>query len=225
MPRQSKGPRLELKHYKDRSPRWVIRDGQQTFGTGCDERDRQGAERELAKYILSKHDPGQAVSQGDPNSAEISDVLSLEMQRIARADMPDWRKRELITVCRNMGNLFAKMGVHRVGDLNGDVQERYAVERVFQAAAWRDLKILGAAVNRFLKRKIGGAQLRFSPVLPDAPLPRERWLTRQEAAKLIRTAWRMERKVTRERQWQHIARFVLVGSTLAAVPMTLPMRR
>jgi hypothetical protein len=44
-----------------------------------------------------------------------------------------------------------------------------------------------AAINRYLKRKIGGVQSRFSAVLPDAPQARERWLTRDEAAKLIMT--------------------------------------
>jgi integrase len=133
------------------------------------------------------------------------------MRRIAKTAMPDWRKKELITVCANMANLFVRIGAHRVGDLNGEMQERYAVERVFQAAAWRDLKMLSAAVNRFLKRKIGGVQMRFSPVLPDAPMARERWLTRDEAARLIRAAWRMRRKGTGEYQWRHIARFILIG--------------
>jgi integrase len=207
MSRKSKGARLAL----DARGNWVIRDGQTKRGTGCNERDRAGAEARLAEYILKKHDPAKAIRQGDPNSAKIADVLTLEMQRLAKADMPVWRRRELIVVCQNMANLFAKIGAHRVGDLNGEIQERYAVERMYQAAAWRDLKILSAAINRFLKRKVGGVQMRFSAVLPDAPLPRERWLTRQEAAKLIRIAWSMEREGTGERQWRHIARFILVG--------------
>jgi len=207
MSRQAKGPRLVL----DARGIWNIRDGQFKRGTGCHEPDREGAERKLAQYILKKHDPIKGLDRDNPNQSKIADVLALEMQRIAKTAMPDARKRELITVCQNMGNLLAKLGAHRVGDLNGDIQERYAVERVYQAAAWRDLKILSASVNRFLKRKIGGVQTRFSPVLPDAPQPRERWLTRQEAAKLIRAAWRQRRVGTGERQWKHIARFILIG--------------
>lgn len=232
MPRASKGPRLELKHYRDRSPRWVIRDGQQTLGTGCDECDRRGAERKLAQYIFAKHDPAKGLDKNNPNQAKIADILSLEMQRLAKADMPDWRKRELITVCQNMGNWF---GDRVVGDLNGNLQERYATERtryVFAkvhgdrvsiktdipapAAAWRDLKFLAAAVNRYLKTEIGGVESRFSPVLPDAPQSRERYLTRDEAAKLIRTAWRL-RKATKLADSQgrhtsrHIARYILVA--------------
>jgi integrase len=126
------------------------------------------------------------------------------MTRLAKTDMPEWRKRELITVCANMANRLAKIGAHRVGDLSGEIQERYAIERVYQAAAWRDLKMLSAAINRFLKRKVGGVQARFSAVLPEAPQARERWLTRSEAASLIWAAWRHKRS-------KHIARYVLVG--------------
>jgi integrase len=215
MPRQSKGARLELKQYKDRAPAWVIRDGDRTLGTGCHERDSQGAQRKLAEYILSKHDPAKAIDKDNPNQAKIADVLSLEMQHIAKLDIPDSRKRRLITICQNLGNWFGNNRV--VGDLNGELQERYAVERVYQASAWQELKILAAAVNRFLKRKVGGVQTRFSPVLPDAPEARERWLTRDEAARLIRTAWRQKRvTVVRGRKFtlytsRHISRFILVA--------------
>jgi integrase len=232
MPRASKGPRLELKHYKDRSPKWVIRDSQQTLGTGCDERDRDGAERKLAEFILKKHDPAKALDRNNPNETKIADVLSLEMQRIAKADMPAWRKKELITVCQNMGNWF---GDRVVGDLDGELQERYAAERKrivakkvngewtslvtdepAPIAAYRDLKFLAAAINRFFKKKIGGVQTRFSPVLPEGPEARERWLTRDEAAKMIRAAWRLRRdsglpgKPGRH-TLRHIARYILVG--------------
>jgi integrase len=213
-------------------PRWIIRDGQQTLGTGCDECDRGGAERKLAEYILKKHDPAKALDRNNPNQTKIADVLSLEMQRIAKADMPDWRKKELITVCQNMGNWF---GDRSVGDLDGELQERYASERrrfvmkkvngvrtsvvtdePAPIAAYRDLKLLAAAINRYLKKKVGGVQARFSPVLPDAPEARERWLTRDEAAGLIRAAWRLRRdsgipfKSGRYTS-RHIARYILIA--------------
>ena|SRR5712664_2085168 len=232
MPRTSRGPRLELKHYKDRSPKWGIRDGQQTLGTGCDECDRNGAERKLAEYILKKHDPAKALDRNNPNKTKIADVLSLEMRRIAKADMPAGRKNELITVLQNMGNWF---GNKAIGDLTGELQERYAQERMrfvmksidgrrtvvrtddpAPIAAYRDLKMLAAAINRYFKTKVGGLWTRFSPLLPDAPEARDRWLTRDEAAKLIRTAWRLRRdsgipgKPGRYTS-RHIARFILVG--------------
>ena len=233
MPRISRGPRLELKQYKDRFPKWVIRDGQQTLGTGCDERDRTGAERKLAEYIVAKHDPAAALNRNNPNETKIADVLSLEMRRIAKADMPVGRKNELITVLQNMGNWFANKAI---GDLTGELQERYAQHRMrivmksidgrrtvvktddpAPIAAYRDLKMLASAINRYFKSKVGGVWTRFSPVLPDAPQSRLRWLTRDEAAKLIRTAWRLRRgdsgipgKPGRYTS-RHIARYILVG--------------
>jgi hypothetical protein len=235
MPRKSKGPYLELKEYADRQKLWVIRydGGQRTKSTGCNERDRDGANRELAAFILAQHKPEEAIRKGDPNQAKIADILSLEMRRIASARMPDERKKELISLCQNVGNWF---GNRSVGDLDGELQERYASERKrivtkrvdgvrtnvvtdepAPIAAYRDLKILAAAINRYLKKKVGGIQMRFSPVLPDAPEARERWLTRDEAAKLIRTAWRLKREtVFRGGRFshytsRHIARFILVG--------------
>jgi integrase len=52
-------------------------------------------------------------------------------------------------------------------------------------------------------------------VLPEASPPRERWLTREEAARLLWAAWRY-REVqkgtpTDRRPRQHIARFILVA--------------
>ena len=216
MPRQSRGPYLDLKKYKDGRTLWVIRydGGQRTKSTGCDEFDRDNANRQLAAFILAQHKPEEAIRKGDPNQARIADILSLEMQHFAKADMPASRKKQLITICQNMGNWF---GDRVVGDLNGELQERYAIERVYQPSAWRELKILAAAINRYLKKNVGGIQTRFSPVLPNAPEARERWLTRDEAAKLIRAAWRQKREtVVRGRRFslstsRHIARFILVG--------------
>jgi integrase len=142
------------------------------------------------------------------------------MKRIAATSMPAGRKTELITVLENMGNWF---GPRTVGDLDGQLQEQYAHQRLNSItgapapiAAYRDLKLLAAAINRYLKRKIGGVQSKFSPVLPNAPEARQRYLTRDEAAKLIRTAWRLRResgipgKPGRYTS-RHVARYILVG--------------
>ena len=46
----------------------------------------------------------EAIRKGDANQAKIADVLSLEMRRIAKTEMPDARKRELINELRRIGN-------------------------------------------------------------------------------------------------------------------------
>jgi hypothetical protein len=169
MPRPSKGPRLALQKARGRQPVWIIRDGQRTLGTGCDEGDRRGAERKLAAYILKKHDPKKAIGNSDPNGVKIADALSVEMTRVTASAMPAFRKRELINVCENMGDWF---GDRTVGELDGDIQRAYAEQRGFPAAAYRDLKILAAAINRHIKNKVGGVQAKFRPVLPAPSKPR-----------------------------------------------------
>ena len=232
MPRPSKGTQLKLHEGKGRKPIYIVLDGERSVSTGCDESDREGAERFLAKYILEKHNSAKAIDKNNPNAAKIADVLSLEIRRIAAATMPQKRKIELITVCENMGDWF---GDRLVGELNGELQERYASERMrvamklvdgkrisvttdvpAPAAAYRDLKMLAAAVNRFFKKNVGGVITRFSPVLPDAPKARERWLSRDEAAHLLWTAWRARKGTTladsRGRHTlRHVARFILVA--------------
>jgi hypothetical protein len=91
-------------------------------------------------------------------------------------------------------------GERAIDDLDGKLQEQYAAERLnantgipAPIAAYRDLKRLSAAINRYLKRKVGGGQSKFSAVLPDAPQARERWLTCDEAAKPIWAAWRVRK--------------------------------
>ena len=127
MPRPSKGPRLDLQTGKGRTAKWIIRDGTKNISTGCDECDRATAETKLAEYILKKHDPKAGIDASNPNATKIADILAVEMTRIAATTMPQLRKNELITVCQNMGNWFG----HRVvGDLNGELQERYAAEAV-----------------------------------------------------------------------------------------------
>jgi integrase len=226
MPRKSEGARLVV---DKRNGKLLIQDGQTRRGTGCYESDRATAERKLAEYIqereISKHNPANAIDKGNPNAAKIADVLALEMQFFANATMPDSRKKEFITVCENMGKWF---GNRVVGDLDGEIQQRYACERKRYVmrkvdgkriavatdqpapiAAYRDLKILAAAVNRYLSMKIGGVQTKFVPVLPEGPVSRVRWLERSEAARMIWAAWR--KRSDGVYTSRHIARFILVS--------------
>jgi integrase len=214
MPRPSKGPRIELQRPSDgRQPTFVIRDGQLTRGTGCHEHDRVGAERALAHYIIKKHDPTQALNVQDVNSIRITDVCSMEIMHIAKRKIDRTYKNQLISAIQRIGNWFAN---YTIGDLNGPLQERYAEERVMQPSAFRDLKLLQAAINRCVKKTKGGIQPKFSATLPEAPKSRVRYLTRDEAAKLLWTAWR-ERKATKlpgskgRHTLRHIARYILIG--------------
>jgi integrase len=194
---------------------WIIRDGDKDIGTGCYESDRAGAEKALAKYILKKHDPSKALKNNDPNTIRIVDVCSLEIQHIAKRDINQMYKNQLISAIQRIGNWFAD---YTIGDLDGALQERFTKERLelTGASAYRDLKMLQAAVNRCVKKTKGGIQAKFSATLPSAPKSRERYLTRDEAARLLWTAWRYRKKTknagSRGRHTlRHIARYILIG--------------
>jgi hypothetical protein len=152
VPRRRKAPYVTLKRYKDgRAPTWVIRDGQLTRGTGCDEFDSVGAEKALAKYITKKHDPKKALNTADVNSIPIVDVCALEIKHISKRKIDQTYKSQLISAIQRIGNWFAE---YKIGDLTADLQERYAEERVLQPSAHRDLKLLQAAINRSVKSAI-----------------------------------------------------------------------
>jgi integrase len=211
MPRPSKGPRLQLQKAKDRQRLWIIRDGQRSLGTGCAESDREGAERQLAKYIAAKHDPKAGRSGGDPNAVKVADALSVYMtEKIAADEIA--RPKALIKMVTDLGSFF---GERTIGELNGELQRAYALQRGSQSAARRELETLAASINYYIRDMIGGVQMLFRPVLPEALPSRERWLTRNEAAKLIWAAWRKREvrngKETGRYTSRHIARFILVG--------------
>ena len=81
------------------------------------------------------------------------------------------------------------------------------------AAARRELEDLRAAINYHRRENLHDKIV--SVVLPNERLPRDRWLTRSEAARLVKAAWHY-REVqkgypTGRRSRQHIARFILVA--------------
>ena len=88
-----------------------------------------------------------------------------------------------------------------------------APRMVTTAAARRELEDLRAAINHH--RREGLCSEIVSVVLPEKVAARELWLTRSEAARLLRAAWRarqiMRAKDTRRAVGHHVARFILVG--------------
>ncbi|WP_018265500.1 tyrosine-type recombinase/integrase [Methylosinus sp. LW4] len=102
-----------------------------------------------------------------------------------------------------------------LSEVNGALCRSYVAERGHSAAARRELEDLRAAINHH--RKEGLCSEIIEVVLPEKPRPRERWLTRDEAAKLLWTAWRARQPEfeggppTRRAIAEHVARFILVG--------------
>jgi hypothetical protein len=100
-----------------------------------------------------------------------------------------------------------------LSDINGELCRAYARSRETQAGARRDLEELRAAINHH--RQEGHCDRIVSVVLPDKSVPRETWMTRSQAAKLLWAAWRYREVQKGHPTWRqsrrHLTRFILVG--------------
>jgi integrase len=232
MSRPSKGARRWLRPEK-RNPDgtlreravWVIRDGSRKISTGCPPEDIEGAERALGEYLASKYQPNRGRKRR-PDQVLIADALMIYLtdvaphrvrekeikQRVAALDAW-WQDKTLAEV--NGANCRAYVQ-HRVSQQwKSSKPERTGNKprMVSEAAPRRELEDLRAAINYHYRQGLCSEAVPVT--LPEKPLPRDTWLTRSEAAKLLRAAWRarqvMRDNVTLRAVGKHIARFILVG--------------
>lgn len=100
--------------------------------------------------------------------------------------------------------LYKFWGEQPVSTIRGETCRRYARERgVADGTVRRELGTLRAAINHSFKE--GYLTAAPAVVLPPRPAPRERWLTRQEAAFLLRAARSLRV------DGRHLAHFILCG--------------
>lgn len=104
-------------------------------------------------------------------------------------------------------------GTSTLSAVNGASCRAYVLQRTTDAAARRELEDLRAAIIHH--RREGLCSEIVEVVLPKERPPRERWLTRAEAAKLILAAWRYREvqkgRSTGRHSRRHIAKFILVA--------------
>lgn len=212
MPGRSKGARLWLRRERrgdagTRSARWFIRDGSHIESTGCVAHDLAGAERALSRYVATKHARASAGNRNrHPSIIPIADILMIYLQAKAVAHArPEETKQRI----RALAGFF---GDKMLSYVNGNTCRAYAETRP-AVGGRRELEDFRAAINHH--RREGLCSEVVEVVLPPPPASRDRWLTRQEAARAIRAAWRYREvqnfKGTDRRTRQHIARFILVG--------------
>ena len=232
MPRPAKGIRLWLEpDERDRTGKlvhraaWVIRDGARKVRTGRPREDREGAERDLAEYITARY---QVPRERGRHPAEILvlDVLNIYLADVASEhSRPEETKQRVMTLADFWQPYFLsdvtgarcrEYAEWRVGqqwksakpDKTGN-----APRRVTRGAARRELEDLRSAINHH--RREGLCSEVVSVVLPEKAAGRELWLTRQQAAALIKAAWRakqvMRDNITTRAVGRHLARFILAG--------------
>jgi len=118
--------------------------------------------------------------------------------RVPKLAVPNWEPYRI----QKLDEFWRHLAL---ADVNGQRCREYVRWRKSQgvgAGARRELEILKAAIN-FYHREF---TLDVVPkvTLPDRPPPREDWLTREQAAWLLRAAWRRPES-------KHLARFILIA--------------
>lgn len=210
MPRRSKGPRL----YLDPAERvWVIRDGTRKRRTGCGESELGRAETILARYIAEKYEPAR---DHRPGRLLVADVLKFYLSQVApgqrsaattayAADrLIEWWGAKLLSEVRR--STCAAYAAHRQSQPIPQAKRGKALERrVSVETVRRELTVLRAAIRAYHAEHT----LDAVPVvtLPEASAPRDRWLTRAEAARMLRAARSHPQRATRTA----LSRFLLVS--------------
>ena len=192
MPRKSAGARLYQRAKGRGAGYWVIRDGGRFVSTGtCDRRE---AESKLAAYIAQRDRPA---GPSTPDRLTVADVLDI----YGREHAPTVRAPE--TIGYSIKALLPLLGALPVGRISGEVCRRYAKSRDRSPGTTRrELAVLQATINYAHAEGYLSAPVKVK--LPAMPAARDRWLTRDEAARLLRAAYRNPKA-------KHLARFILVA--------------
>jgi integrase len=239
--RKAKPPRL---WFREDAGYWIILDRKRQIGTSCLRDDTEGASRALENYLGERHTP--TLGATDPRFLAIADVLTAyEAAKAPKsADPRALRDHDLLLIRLLDLNLF--FGDKKVGDLKaqlcrdfvdwstGTPNENNAKAGiaprdgiVSDQTARRRLEDLRAAINAYHAEHTLNVVPKIT--LPQKTEGRQRWLTRNEAARLFgaaigfvwdtaRGTWRRrpDGKLMRRERWiirrrSPAARFILTG--------------
>lgn len=210
MPRQSKGIRLWLRPARQRASGsdpaiWVIRDAGHQLSTGLGIGARREAEAALADYIAGKYAP--ARRERDIIVIPIADVINVYLADVA----PNQARPE--KAAERCGRLLQFFGERTLDAVTGATCRAYAEWRGSSGGARRDLQDLAAAIGHHAREGLHRGVVRVA--LPAKGQARQRWLTRDEVARLLWACWRnrevQEGKPTDKRPLRHLARLLLIG--------------
>lgn len=190
MPRKKEPARL---WFREDSGTWYIKDGSRRVPTGCARGDVERAEEKLLAHVGEKYQPqsGRASSK-----IKISEVLIVYLKEKSPGTS---RPKETEAAIGRLNSFWGEM---MVNEIRGKTCRDFADHRQTESGARRDLEVMRASIRYYHKEY--GLDVVPGVTLPDKSLPRERWLTRSEMAKLIRAARNLK-------QCDHIVRLLLVG--------------
>ena len=222
MSRRAKGARLYFRPGRERDGKhypggWFIVDGRREISTGCDEGAYPEAERRLAEYLAAKHQP----ERRERRLAQIrlSDVIAIYVADVAPGLA---RPAKALERAERLNEFW---GLKTLAEVNGASCRAYAAAREGQGpavkggrrgtggGARRDLQDLSAAIGHHHDEGLHREVVKV--VLPPKGEARQRWLTRDEAARLLRICWRtrelQDGRPTAKRPLRHLCRFLLLG--------------
>lgn len=184
MPRRKAPPRLYLDPARNQ---WIIRDGAKFIRTGCTREHAANAEGQLADYIGEKYTPPAT------NAPTVPEVLAAYASEV----VPHRASRR--NIAYNIGSLLRWWGDKKASEVNTKTCRAYAATKT-DSAAYADIKVLRAALRHWQREH---TPLSVQPTIwtPPPTQPRERWLSRHEAARLLSAA----------RHTQHIRRLIILG--------------
>jgi integrase len=194
MPPRPQPPRLWLRPARPgRPPTWLILDRGRQIATGCNEDDREAAHRSLSEYLVAKWEPG---SKRAAEHVQVADAITLYLRDVAPSHAQPKETAD------RMKQIFKFFGDKRASQINGSLCRQYLRQRGSAPAARRELEDFRAALHYFHRE--GFLRERIAVWMPPKAPSRARWLTRSEAALLVRTAWRRP-------GLRRVARFCLVA--------------
>jgi integrase len=235
MPRISRGPYLKLRKRAGAKTLWYIHDSGRWIATGVSAEDGAGARQAFSDY-LAQHISPTDFKQQTPTNLSVSEVVILyATDSVPNQSRPDEARMRLTRIVEFFGDMaceeitpsttkaYERWRTHAGGVKHNEPPRRdRAVKTV---TARRELVDLQSALRHAWKsRKLS---VEIPVTLPPAGQPRDRWLTRSEAARLLLGAmgfilapcsdvasrterwiiWRRAPEVTS----RHICRFILIG--------------
>lgn len=183
MPRRRLPPRLYLDKARQQ---WAILDGESFIRTGCTHGELAKAETFLANYITQKYQPQRS------SAPPVADILLAYL----RDKVPHQKSRSVKYNINNLARWWSDKTLDQVTAANC---RAYAATKT-QSAARSDLDRLQAAI-RYWHSEYGPLDKIPAVWKPPKVEPRDRWLTRAQAARFV---WQTRRT-------EHLKRFVLIG--------------
>jgi integrase len=220
MPGRKREPHLWLRKERRRPGRapepatWIIIDDRQHVATGCLAGETGKAQAALDAYMKGKYSPERSLR--DIEHIPLADVLSIFFD-----DCRD-RQANHAKFDERIARLNGWWGNKMLSEVNGPSCREYAAYRGNSGGSRRDLEDLRAAINHHAHE--GHHRGLVKVVLPPKGEARQRWLTREEAAKVLWVCWRYrevqtvhrgalkgQKVQTDKRPLRHLARFLLLG--------------